>query len=73
MSQALSTPPATFGVRLIADRVLLRIDGEAGWRTAELSLEQAKQARAYLDEAILALESGLSVVNNLPELISTLD
>jgi hypothetical protein len=66
------TPSAIFGVRVIAERIVLRIQGETGWRLVELSLEQARQARMHFDEAIASVESGGSVVPTLPELIARL-
>jgi hypothetical protein len=66
------TPAAIFGVRLVAERIVLRIQGETGWRLVELSLEQARQARVHIDEAIARVESGGSVVSTLPELINSL-
>ena len=66
------TPAAIFGVRVVAERVVLRIQGESGWRLVELSLEQARQARAHIDEAITSVESGDSVAPTLQEMIENL-
>ena len=63
---------AVFGVRVIAERMVLRIQGETGWRLVELSLEQARQARTHMDEAIASLEAGASVVPSFTDLIASL-
>jgi hypothetical protein len=67
-----TTATSLLGVRIIADRVVLRIDGAGGWRSAELSLEQAEAAHAYLGDAIATLRSGASVLPTLSALIAML-
>jgi hypothetical protein len=63
---------AMFGVRVIAERVVLRIQGETGWRLVELSLDQARQARMHIDEAISTVEAGASVAPSLGDLVNSL-
>lgn len=67
-----TAPPGALGIRLIAERVVVRIQGQSGWRAAELSLDQARMAREHLDEAILAIETGGSIAPNLASLIASL-
>ena len=63
---------AILGVRIIAERVVLRIQGDDGWRLVELAPDQAKQVRDHLDEAITRVEAGESVLPSLPEMIESL-
>jgi len=67
-------PPSasTLGVRIIADRVVLRIEGEHGWRAVELSLDQARAAQTYLADAVSVIERGASVLPSLGALLAAL-
>ena len=67
-------PPSAslLGVRVIADRIVLRIDGAGGWRAVELSLEQARVVQTYLADAIAVVEAGDSVLPSLAALLSAL-
>ena len=67
-----SANAAALSVQLVAERVVVRIQGSSGWRAAELSLAQARLAREHLDEAIELIESGASVATSLAGLLAAL-
>ena len=59
-------------VRLAAERVFVRVLTEGRVTTMELRLEEVLRLRSHLDEAIAAIEAGLSVVPSLAGLLTTL-
>jgi hypothetical protein len=72
MTPSPTATPTILCVHVIAHRVVLHILGEPGWRTVELSLDQARELQTHVAAAIGWVESGGSVVSTLPQLIDSL-
>ena len=61
-----------FGMRTIADRVIVRLNaGETMW-IVEMTLDEARMTRTVLDRAIDRLESGASVAHDFESFLHSI-
>jgi hypothetical protein len=61
-----------FGVRVIAERIVIRLgSGEKVW-LVEMSIDESKLFAVYLDRAISRVEQGFSVSDDFDAFITTL-